>query len=41
MLRDMILARATVGHPRIDVHRYATYSCRWARLRRRLGRLFG
>ena len=39
MLRDMILARATIGRPPMDVHRHAAFSCRWSRLRRRLGEL--
>ncbi len=41
MLSDMILARAAIGHSRMDVHRHAMQSCRWSRLRRRLARLFG
>ncbi|WP_255599464.1 hypothetical protein [Afifella sp. IM 167] len=41
MLSDIMLTRARLGYDRVDVHRYATFSCGVSRFFRRMGRWFG
>ncbi len=41
MLSDIYIPQAKPGHQHVDVHRYATFSCRWSRMIAKVKRLFG
>jgi hypothetical protein len=41
MLNEILISRANCRHDHIDVHRYATISCRWSRMIAMVKRLFG
>jgi len=41
MLSDIYIPRAKLGHEYVDVHRHATFSCRWSRMIAKVRRLFG
>ena len=40
MLGDIMLQRARLGTHRLDLHSYATFNCRWAKIVRRVKELF-
>ena len=41
MLSDILVSRAQIGYPKIDLHRHATFACGMNKLFRKIGRLFG